>query len=52
MFNETIAEVVSSILPYALLLHLIFGMWAYGNGDIFSSSDTLDKVIIIDCILF
>ncbi|EQC32603.1 hypothetical protein SDRG_09917 [Saprolegnia diclina VS20] len=39
-YDGRIATVVGSMLPYAILLHMLFGIWMYSNTNIFQSPAT------------
>jgi hypothetical protein len=39
--GQGFAELVSRLLPWALLLHLAFSVWMYGNPDGLASSDAM-----------
>ncbi|OQR84185.1 hypothetical protein ACHHYP_13738 [Achlya hypogyna] len=36
-YDGRIADVVGSMLPYAILLHALFGIWMYSNSSIFQT---------------
>merc|ERR1719163_2028809 len=40
-FDQKMASKATGLLPWAVLLHLSFGMWMFGNGNIFPSSNAL-----------
>ena len=41
MLDSALAQAVSSILPYAVMLHLMFGMWMMSNDEFFSAAGVM-----------
>lgn len=45
-FDSHLAERMGSLLPFAALIHLGFGMWMLGNDDIIPPNDALEQAAV------